>query len=341
MTTTATSTDLNTALAEVIKVIRNHQRFFLGTHMNPDGDGLGAIVACKLLLEQMGKTVTAVIADPLPSYYRFMQGQGAPHIQENGSYAAAPDEATFIFDCGDRERVHPSLKVFEHGGPVVNVDHHASNNHFGSINYIDISRASTGLMILDIADALEQPISPAMAEAIYTTLITDTGCFRHSNTTAEALAAATRLVAAGAVPHLVVNEVYKSRLFSHLQLKAFALERASLSCHDKVITSSVPYKDFSAISGKGEDFEGIVEELLGVAGVEVAVLLNSPQEGVVKISLRSKGPVNVCAVAQKMGGGGHVAASGAKILGKSMAEVERVLSAHIEEAVQSVFGQGN
>lgn len=325
-------------LETVVQVIKDHDHFFLGTHVNPDGDGLGSIVAMKRLLENMGKKVTAFINDPLPSYYEFMNGVAPGHIQQEKEYDPQPGTASFTFDCGDRSRLYEGFRIFGEGKVVVNVDHHSSNNRFGTVNYIDVTRASTGLLVIDIADALGVPLDEVSAAAIYCTLITDTGCFRHSNTDKRALEAAARLHGVGIKAHEIVDEVYKNRLFSHIQLKAYALERASLSCGTRVITSSIPYKDFQAISGQLEDFEGIVEDLLSVRGTEVAVLLSSPEGNAVKISLRSKGKVDVAALAALMGGGGHKQAAGAKVDGKSIAEVEKVLWQRINEAVTIAFG---
>ncbi len=324
-------------LDDVVAVVQGHDAFFLGTHVNPDGDGLGSIVAFKLMLENMGKAAVAASRDPIPGYYEFLMGPAPGHIRVTDSFAAEPNAATVIFDCGDRQRVHEGFQVFEHGGPVVNVDHHSSNTRFGTVNYINLDSASTGLMVLDIADALGQPITKDMADAIYTTLITDTGCFRHSNTTARVLEAASRLVEAGAVPHLVVDAVYKNRLLSHLRLKSYVLERAGQSCHDKVMMCNIPLKDFRTISGQLEDFEGIIEELASVKDCEVAALLSVVQEGAVKISMRSRGAVNVAAIAGEMGGGGHPQAAGARVPGKTLAEVERILFGHIEKAVLAAF----
>lgn len=335
----ATGNGIDHGIEEVLKVIHDHDIFFLGTHVNPDGDGLGSIVAMRRVLESMGKKVTAYINDPLPSYYEFMNGPAPGYIEVAENYTPEPGAAAFTFDCGDRARLFEGFRIFQDGVTVVNVDHHASNNRFGNVNFVDITRASTGLLVMDIADALGVDLDMEAAGAIYTTLITDTGCFRHSNTDKRALEAAARLHGIGIPAYRIVDEVYKNRLFSHIQLKAFTLERASLTCGGKVITSSIPTKDYVAISGKLEDFEGIVEDLLTVKGTEVAVLLSAPDTHAVKISMRSRGKIDVSALAGLMGGGGHKQAAGAKVSSKTIAEVEKVLSGHIEKAIDAAFSE--
>jgi phosphoesterase RecJ-like protein len=298
-------------LAAVADAIREHDRFVLTTHENPDGDALGSLLAAKLALEQLGKdTIMVLHGDaPLPVEYGFMP---LGDLQRRWPDDVA-DRVLLAVDCANESRI-ADPEVLGRVPLSINVDHHHDNTRFGRINLVVADASSTGEVLRDLFGELGIELTPDIAEALYIALVTDTGRFQYTNTTPKALRLAAELVEAGADVHRVFQGVYESVQFAKLKLLARALERAQVYEGGRIVVSYLVRTDFTEVGAPEAYSEGIIDPLRSVEGADMAVLIREPprQDGPARrVSLRASiDELDVSAIARKSGGGGHRQAAG-------------------------------
>jgi len=298
-------------LTAVANAIRDHDRFVITTHENPDGDALGSLLASKLALEQLGKdTVMVLHGDaPLPNEYAFMQ---LGDLQRRW-----PDDVServlLAVDCANESRI-ADPEVLGRVPLSIDVDHHHDNTRFGRINLIVADASSTGEVLRDLFRELNVELTPDIAEALYIALVTDTGRFQYTNTTPKALRLAAELVEAGADVHRVFQGVYESVQFAKLKLLARALERANVYEGGRIVVSYLLRTDFAEVGAAEPYSEGIIDYLRAVEGAELAALIREPPRNdgpTRRVSLRaSVDELDVSAIARMFGGGGHRQAAG-------------------------------
>jgi phosphoesterase RecJ-like protein len=308
MSSPQTTSDV-TAVADAI---RSHDRFLIVTHENPDGDALGSILAMKLALDQLGKdSVMYLYGDaPLPAEYSFMP---LAELRRR-----LPDDwrerVLLALDCANESRIGPEPEPLQGAPLVVDIDHHHDNSRFGAVNLIVPNASSTGEVLRDVFGELGVEITPEIAEALYIALVTDTGRFQYSNTTAKALRLAAELVDAGADVHRIFRGVYETVQFAKLKLLARALERATIYDGGRVVVSYLLRNDFTDIGAAEAYSEGIIDFLRAVDGADMAALIREPPRSdgpARRVSLRaSNDELDVSAIARKSGGGGHRQAAG-------------------------------
>jgi len=297
----------------VVEALRSHHRFVVTSHDNPDGDALGSLLATHLALEALGKDSVMVLggAQPLPDEYAFLE------LEARGLLRHAPpdvgERVLVAVDCAQESRiVDQGLVPVAH--LIVNVDHHHDNTRFGHVDLVVDDASSTGEVLADVFAALGVETTPAIAEALYTAVVTDTGRFQYSNTTAKALRLAAGLVEAGADVSKVFVEVYESTPFPKLKLLARALERATELVDGRLVVSELRRVDFEAAGAEEPYSEGIIDHLRAVDGAELVALVRELPAGASsarKGSLRSHPDgVDVSAIARSFGGGGHKRAAG-------------------------------
>jgi len=297
----------------VADVIRDHERFIVTTHENPDGDALGSLLASKLALEQLGKDVVAYLGGeaPLPAEYGFMPlGDLGRRLPEDAS-----TRVLLAVDCANESRIGPDPEVLVSAPAVVNVDHHHDNTRFGSVNLVIPDASSTGEVLRDVFRDLDVRLTPQIAEALYIALVTDTGRFQYRNTTSKALRLAAELVDAGADVHRVFEGVYESVQFAKLKLLARALERAQIYEGGRLVVSYLLRTDFHDVGAAEPYSEGIIDYLRAVEGADMAALIREPPRDTGpthRVSLRaSNDEIDVSAIARASGaGGGHRQAAG-------------------------------
>jgi len=299
-------------VAAVADAIRSHDRFLLVTHENPDGDALGSIIATKLALDQLGKdSVMYLYGDaPLPTEYSFMP---LADLRRR-----LPDDwrerVLIALDCANESRLGPDPEPLVGAPLVIDIDHHHDNSRFGGVNLIDPNASSTGEVLRDVFAVLGVELTPDIAEALYIALVTDTGRFQYSNTTAKSLRLAAELVEAGADIHRIFRGVYETVQFAKLKLLARALERAQIYDGGRLVVSYLVRSDFTDIGAAEAYSEGIIDSLRAVEGADMAALIREPPRSdgpKRRISLRSSNDeLDVSAIARKSGGGGHRQAAG-------------------------------
>jgi len=303
-----TQTDMNA----VVEVLRSHNRFLVTSHENPDGDALGSLLAMHLALAELGKDSVMVSAGeaPLPGEYGFLDLAGRGLLREVP--ADRLDRVLVAVDCAQETRLTDDCLL--EAEVIVNVDHHHDNTRFGTANLVAAEVSSTAEVLADVFAELGVVLTPAIAEALYAGLVTDTGRFQYANTTPKALRLAADLLEAGADLQRVFQGVYESMQFAKVKLLARALDRAVLHEEGRVVVSYLLRGDFAEVGAVEPYSEGIIDVLRAVEGADLAALIREPPRGgspARKVSLRSSTDrVDVSAIARKSNGGGHRQAAG-------------------------------
>jgi phosphoesterase RecJ-like protein len=305
---TQTSSDLQAVGA----ALREHDRFLVVTHENPDGDALGSLLAMTLALRQLGKDVVMYLAGAgaLPREYAFMRLDGLlrelPDDMEQRTLVAV--------DCAKADRMGPDTTPIDRARFVIDIDHHHDNTRFGDLNLIVADASSTGEVLRDVIRELGVELTPEIAEPLYIALVTDTGRFQYTNTTPKSLRLAAELVDAGADVHAVFQQVYESVEFAKLKLLARALERARVLEGGLIVVSYLVRTDFAEVGAAEPYSEGIIDYLRAVEGAELAALIREPPRDNAparRVSLRASiDELDVSAIARTFGGGGHRQAAG-------------------------------
>jgi phosphoesterase RecJ-like protein len=297
----------------VVAALRDHDRFVVTSHDNPDGDAIGSLLAFHLALRSLGKDSVMVMGGttPLPEEYGFLGLEG------HGLTRKAPPDAServlVALDCAQENRIVDET-LLEAAPLTVNIDHHHDNTRFGDIDLVVEDASSTGEILADVFAELDIEITPEIADPLYTALVTDTGRFQYSNTTPKALRLAASLLEAGADASRIFVEVYETTPFTKLKLLARALDRATLLVGGRVVVSELVRSDFEEAGADEPSSEGVIDYLRSVDGAELVALVRELPSGAVaarKGSLRSRPDgVDVSEIARSFGGGGHRRAAG-------------------------------
>jgi bifunctional oligoribonuclease and PAP phosphatase NrnA len=298
----------------VVEELRSAQKFLLTTHENPDGDALGSLLGMYQLLKQLGKDACMFLGAhefPLPWEYRQM-----PLDEVQNEPPADLDARTVVFlDCGNIDRM-PVDFLQRAGIHIVNVDHHHDNTRFGTVNLVDSQASCTAEIVWELAKELGAELTLEMAEPLYIGLVTDTGKFMYTNTSARSHRMAAELIEAGVDTHRIYRRLYEDLPYARVQLLSRALNRLQRLDGGVVTATSLTRADYEETGALESDSEGIVDHLRSIQGTKVAVLLrellSDDRSGLHKVSMRATdGTVDVSRIARGLGGGGHRQAAGA------------------------------
>jgi len=314
----------------VAQTLEQAERVLVISHRDPDGDALGSSLGLMHLLRQQGKTVWVHSAGPIPEEYGFLPGlelvtQEFPPVEEVS--------LAVLLDCHQPERAGQlEAEYLAKVGRTVVVDHHRGAIEFGDPAWVEPSYAATSQMLAEMALKQEWELNRAAAVCLFTGLQTDTGSFRYSNATPQAFRIAAQLIEAGADPWLVSQEVYATRV-KRLRLLSRILEGMSIFADGRLAVGQVTLADLADSEADPRDLEDAVEAIRGVPGVRVAALLRELKNGGVKISMRSRGEVDVAEVAMALGGGGHKSAAGIS-LDKPLAQARELIIGRLLQAME-------
>lgn len=307
-------------LHTVLKTIRDHQRFLLTSHSRPDGDAIGSVLAAGAIVRSLGKEVEMVLSDGVSTIYRPLPF--ADQVVQT-SHVNGRHEVAIILECDSLQRTGIE-GLDSHGRVLVNIDHHESAKPFGHINWIDPRACATAQMIYELALEAGVAITPEIATCLYTAVLTDTGSFCFQSTDERTFQLAEKLVRAGADPAAIAQSVYFANPESKMRLLGSAL--STLRIQDGLAWMHVSQAQMAQCKAQEEDCEGLVNYALGISGVEVALFFREIPGGRYRVSLRSKGAVDVARVAERFGGGGHRCASGCSIAGPLSTATEKIVA---------------
>lgn len=324
-------------LDAVARIIAKSNKILITTHVNPDGDAVGSLLGLGLALANSGKDVVMVTAAPVPGVYHYLPGSELLRLP---SLISSRDfETGVVLDCTDLSRTGGDLpELLKGAGSLVNIDHHISNSHFGDVNAVDPKAAATGEIVLDLLLLMGIPVTPDIATNLYTALITDTGSFRHQNTTARCHRTAAVLLEHGADHVLVNNCLYEQRSLGSLMLLKAGLETLSLSKDGRIAWMTISHEALRASGCNMEDCEGIIDYSKSLRGVEVGILFKEVNPGEIKVSFRSKQYLDVNRLAASFGGGGHERAAGCTVKGNladAVAMIVRTTEEHLRLAMNN------
>ena len=307
---------------EVLAVLRAAERIGIVSHRDPDPDTIGSGIALGLALEQLGKRVSWHCADPIPDHIQVLS-TGVRYLQ---TQPGEDLDLVVTVDFGDAGRAKFALPSRP---PLVNIDHHASNQGFGSANLVDVTSAATAELVSRVIDALGVPWTVEMATAALVGIMTDTGSFQFPNTDRRALERAAMLRDAGADLHAITYNVFRNKRFEALKLWGFAFSRLVREDGGELVWTWLEQGDLASAQAADEDRSGLIEQIARSKGMRVALLFNDEDDGV-KISCRTSAAppsVDATALMGRFGGGGHARAAGALVPGDPQDIRARVLVA--------------
>jgi phosphoesterase RecJ-like protein len=314
-------------MKDIIATLRAANRIALVSHRDPDPDTIGSALALGLGLESLGKRVSWHCADPVPEQQRFLHGS------ERFTQEPPPEDVDLVVtvDFGSVDRAKFALPARP---TLVNIDHHASNDNFGTANLVDVTAAASAELVSRVIDALGIKWTPEMATAALIGIMTDTGSFQFPSTDARALDRAARLREAGADLQAITYNIFRNKRFEALKLWGFAFSRLVREHSGQLVWTEIRAGDIENAEARDEDISGLVEQVARSAGMRVALLFNEQRGAAapasVKISCRTsqwEPSVDASALMARFGGGGHVRAAGALIEGDLASVRERVLDA--------------
>ena len=309
-------------LLSLISRLLHAENVLILCHKNPDGDTVGSSAALYHALKGLGKTAALLCSDPIPARYSYMQAELFTGQFEPG-YIVAVDVASIqLFGDG----VKPYSDKVD-----LCIDHHGSNSGYADAMYLDADAAATAEIIYQLLEAMQVPITPVIADCLYTGLSTDTGCFRYSNTTPSALRMAADLAELGLELHELNYRLFMLKSRARMMLEARVVNDAHFYKDGKIAVAVVTQELRRELHAEEDDMDDIGTLMRCIEGVEVGVLMKETPQGAYKVSFRSAQHINVSEVAQEFGGGGHRRASGCLIAGPEQ-QAEKALVEAIERA---------
>jgi len=297
---------------KIIAAINEGKSFVITAHVRLDGDALGSELALYLMLIDMGKKAVIYNQDETPQQYRFLPGAQniVNELGDTGQY-----DVGVVLDCSNLERVGEKSAQIEKIKTLINIDHHISNGGFCQLSMLDGQASSTGELLCRLMREMRCKMTKDICTNLYAAIITDTGGFRYSSTHQDTLRAAGDLVENGANPQWISENIYENDSPARLKLLAKVLETMSLDLENKVGSLLVTQEALRQTGASLDHSEGFIDIPRTVKGIDISVLYSQLKNKYFKISLRSKGQINVERVARKFGGGGHINAAACRIEG--------------------------
>ncbi|MBF0118488.1 MAG: bifunctional oligoribonuclease/PAP phosphatase NrnA [Desulfobacterales bacterium] len=303
---------------KIISQLKKSKNIFVASHINPDGDAIGSLIAMGLGLDWLKKSVTFYNESSIPAVYRFL-----PEINRIVQKLDGKSEydTAIILDCSDIKRIgDDAFSIMENIQLVINIDHHITNTQFGHYKLINTSACATAELVYNIIQSLDVPINMAIATSIYTAILTDTGSFRFSNTNISAFKICEEMIKVGVEPYYIAKNVYGKYSAGRLKLLNLALNSIEISYNGKLSIMTLTQNMFKRTGAYDDDIDGFINYARSIEHVKVAALIHEQSNGKKKsgcgkfhVSLRSDGTVDVAKIATSFGGGGHYTASGFSI----------------------------
>ncbi len=316
----------------IIDTVRDSQTICVVGHIRPDGDCLGSQLGLTLALKKLGKDVVCWNQDPVPQKLLFLDPDKVISTPVKGKRF----DCVIATDCASYERLGTVTEHIKDRGILLNIDHHGSNTRYGDINWISPKEPSSGELIFRLLKDAKWPITPVIANCLFTAVSTDTGSFQYPSTLPSTYHTAAELVKNGAEVGRICHEVYQSYPLSRVRLLRHVYNSFRLTHDDQIAYFWLKPTDFARTGATTADSEGLIDHIRDIEPVVVACVFEEVEAEVTRVSMRSKTPqVNVSAILQEFGGGGHPAAAGARIVGRPLTVQRRVLAA-VRKALDAV-----
>lgn len=291
----------------VIDKIKESNKIAVTFHTSPDGDSLGSSTALTLALRALGKQCSILCREPIPKTFTYLPC--SEEITGESYTVAKGTDLVIVLDCGDFKRINADILLEDRDYALINVDHHMSNEQYGDINYVNTNAAAVGEIIYEILKLLNVTLTKDIGTALYTSLLTDTGSFRHSNTTSNTHNIAGDIINTGIDFSEIHRIIFDNKSFNKIKLYGKVIESMTLECNKNVVFMELTDKMLKELDLDGSDTSDLIAFGSKVEGSEVTVLIKEVETGV-KVSLRSKNKVDVRMIAEGFNGGGHIRAAG-------------------------------
>ena len=320
--------------AEIGRILRTHQSFVLISHVRPDGDAIGSVIGLGFSLMEMGKQVVLLNEDGVPQSLSFLKG--AEQVSRSPSEPLEV-EVAIALDTANKDRLgEKSLHAASEAALWINIDHHKSNPGYGDVNLIDSASPSTGELVYSLIKELDLPLPGESRDAIYVANSTDTGSFQYPATRATTFEMAADLVRRGLDVGAINNRLYHDYPFRRVELLRALLDTMERSDDGWVAHWELTLETKKALGLAPDDSEGLIGVIRGIHGVRLAVYFEELADGKIRVSMRSQNPrLDVCAIAQPFGGGGHSLAAGVRMKGP-LEQAKSTLLAAIRDKVDAV-----
>jgi phosphoesterase RecJ-like protein len=318
------SREIPKAAADILEAVRAARSILVVGHIRPDGDCIGSQVALALALEGAGKEVAVWNQDPVPDKLRFLD----PGKRVRRPSAGHAFDLVVATDCAAFDRLGRVADFLPEGVPLANIDHHASNTRYGRFNWISPREPSTGELVFDLCRWAGWKITQPIADCLFAAVSTDTGSFQYPGTTPDTLRTAAELVERGADLGRICQEVYQSYPVTRVRLLRHVYSSFRVTDDGRTAYFWLRKRDYARAGASTEESEGLIDHIRAIEGVVVAMVFEEVDEATTRVSWRSKAAaVDVAAIAQQFGGGGHKAAAGARVAGNPVGIQRRILTA--------------
>jgi phosphoesterase RecJ-like protein len=324
--------DANSSLARIAEEIKANQRFVIMSHMRPDGDAIGCVVAMALSLKELGKEVAVWNQDGPLEKLRFLPGSELVVRPPEGVHDF---DVAMALDTASHERLGSCLASIGHVKTWINIDHHVSSDRYGDLVYIDTHAPAAGQIVYELIQTGRLPFNPAIADNLFAAISTDTGSFQYSNTTARTFEIAAELVRGGVNVGKISELLYQSYPRRRLELLRALLNAMKCTCDGQVASFALTLEEATRLGATPDDNEGLIDHIRAIEGVVVAVFLEELPDGKTRVSMRSKDArYDVCKICGQFGGGGHIMAAGARV-SAPLAETEAKILDAICETIRN------
>ncbi len=314
---------------DAANILKWKSDFLITTHISPDGDALGSVAALAASIKKLGKNATIFMKDNVPEEYSFL-----PELENKHTIIPAKHyDAVIVVDCGSIERVDSDFLEFKNYDVLINIDHHKSNTNFGNINIVDKDASSAGVLVYKVLKAAGVSLDLDTATAIYTTILVDTGSFRYSNANAEAFKIASELIDSGVNAWDVAGSVYENQSLIRINLLKLVLAEMEIHIDEGFASMTITQDMLKKANADFDVTDGFINFARSIKGVEVALQFKQLGTEKYKLSMRSKGNVDVSEIAENFGGGGHKNAAGCYLDG-DIDSVKEELFGHVIDHIR-------
>lgn len=319
------------SIIDIASALKSKNRVAIASHIMPDGDSIGSMLSLYNALKAEGKDVICCTSDELPEVYSFLPGYSEIKLYSD-EYCGQYD-IFVVLDCGSPDRTGKCSRLVNCSSQVINIDHHGTNSQFGDLNLVETGASSTGELIYQILKSMDTDISKDIACCLYTAILTDTGCFKYSNTTKETHRIAGELISTGIDFGEIHSQVYSNYNYNDLKFMGKAIESIEIYASGKISYMQLVRSDMDGMKLEDVNTSDFINYARDIKGVEAAVFVKEGDPGEFKVSFRSKNIVDVRAVCEKFGGGGHTRAAGCTIRG-TLSDVKSTVLKELEKCIE-------